>query len=141
APAPMSDPASLVHTLHSPPHKHWMYRFDTHDWPTSCCNRIHTCPITLHCPARRHRSTLGRPRSSAVFPFPALPGCYSDSAILGRRMDNQTDTLFDDPDNEVGRPLAVRMRPRGLEEFVGQAHLLGEGSALRTAIEQGKPHS
>ncbi len=39
------------------------------------------------------------------------------------------------------RPLAVRMRPRKLEEFVGQSHLLGEGSALRTAIEQGRPHS
>ena len=40
-----------------------------------------------------------------------------------------------------GRPLAVRMRPRSIEEFVGQAHLLGAGSALRTAIEQGRPHS
>jgi putative ATPase len=40
-----------------------------------------------------------------------------------------------------GRPLAVRMRPAGLEEFVGQSHLLGGGSALRTAIEQGHPHS
>jgi putative ATPase len=39
------------------------------------------------------------------------------------------------------RPLAVRMRPRHLEEFVGQSHLLGEGSALRTAIEQGRVHS
>src|SRR6201994_1889379 len=39
------------------------------------------------------------------------------------------------------RPLAVRMRPRKLEEVVGQSHLLGEGSALRTAIEQGRPHS
>jgi hypothetical protein len=39
------------------------------------------------------------------------------------------------------RPLAVRVRPRGLDEFVGQEHLLGEGSALRTAIEQGRPHS
>jgi putative ATPase len=39
------------------------------------------------------------------------------------------------------RPLAVRMRPAGLEEFVGQSHLLAEGSALRTAIEQGRPHS
>ncbi|HEY4895197.1 MAG TPA: replication-associated recombination protein A [Solirubrobacteraceae bacterium] len=33
------------------------------------------------------------------------------------------------------------MRPRGVEEFVGQEHLLGPGSALRTAIEQGRPHS
>jgi putative ATPase len=42
---------------------------------------------------------------------------------------------------ENARPLAVRMRPRSLSEFVGQAHLLAEGSALRTAIEQGRPHS
>ncbi len=39
------------------------------------------------------------------------------------------------------RPLAVRMRPRELGEFVGQSHLLAPGSALRTAIEQGRPHS
>ncbi|HEX4186709.1 MAG TPA: replication-associated recombination protein A [Solirubrobacteraceae bacterium] len=42
---------------------------------------------------------------------------------------------------QESRPLAVRMRPRSLEGFVGQGHLLGEGSALRTAIEQGHPHS
>jgi putative ATPase len=34
-------------------------------------------------------------------------------------------------------PLADRMRPRALEEFVGQAHLLGEGKVLRVALEQG----
>ncbi|HEX7609488.1 MAG TPA: replication-associated recombination protein A [Solirubrobacteraceae bacterium] len=39
------------------------------------------------------------------------------------------------------RPLAARVRPRTLREFVGQAHLLRAGSALRTAIEQGHPHS
>ncbi len=33
-------------------------------------------------------------------------------------------------------PLALRMRPQTLEEFVGQEHVLGEGSALRVAIEQ-----
>ncbi len=38
-------------------------------------------------------------------------------------------------------PLAARVRPRTLAEFVGQTHLLGPGSALRTAIEQGRPHS
>jgi len=38
-------------------------------------------------------------------------------------------------------PLAARMRPRDLSELVGQEHLLGAGSALRTAIEQGRPHS
>jgi putative ATPase len=39
------------------------------------------------------------------------------------------------------RPLAARMRPSSLDDFVGQEHLLGDGSALRTAIEQGNPHS
>src|SRR5687768_11485136 len=38
-------------------------------------------------------------------------------------------------------PLAARMRPRALGELVGQEHLLGEGSALRVAIESGEPHS
>jgi putative ATPase len=33
-------------------------------------------------------------------------------------------------------PLAQRMRPRTLDEFVGQTHVLAEGSALRLAIEQ-----
>src|SRR6266508_530061 len=32
-------------------------------------------------------------------------------------------------------PLAARMRPRTLEEFVGQSHVLGSGSALRALIE------
>src|SRR5512132_4200182 len=35
----------------------------------------------------------------------------------------------------AGAPLAARMRPRSLDEFVGQAHVLGEGSALRSLIE------
>jgi len=38
-------------------------------------------------------------------------------------------------------PLPVRMRPASLEDFVGQDHLLGPGSALGTAIEEGRPHS
>jgi putative ATPase len=33
------------------------------------------------------------------------------------------------------------MRPRSLDELVGQEHVLSEGSALRTAIEAGHPHS
>jgi putative ATPase len=61
------------------------------------------------------------------------------------------DTLFGpdaDSEREPGgvpavddRPLAARMRPDTLAGFIGQTHLLGDGSALRTAIEQGHPHS
>src|SRR3954463_3455941 len=35
-------------------------------------------------------------------------------------------------------PLAERMRPSTLDDLYGQQHLTGEGSILRTAIEQGK---
>jgi len=40
-----------------------------------------------------------------------------------------------------GAPLADRMRPESLEEFVGQRHILGEGSVLRKAIQGDKIQS
>jgi len=45
----------------------------------------------------------------------------------------QTDSQF--------KPLAARMRPQTLEQYVGQSHLLAEGKALRLALEQGHGHS
>ena len=50
--------------------------------------------------------------------------------------------LFDPPEEERAEepadgPLAARMRPRTLAEFVGQEHLLGEGSALRAVARVG----
>ncbi|WHP46752.1 replication-associated recombination protein A [Mannheimia bovis] len=39
------------------------------------------------------------------------------------------------------RPLAARMRPQNLAEYVGQSHLIGEGKPLRRAIEAGHSHS
>ena len=38
-------------------------------------------------------------------------------------------------------PLALRVRPATLDEFVGQRQVLGEGSVLRTAIEQDRMRS
>jgi len=43
--------------------------------------------------------------------------------------------------SERFRPLADRMRPRTLAQFVGQAHLLASGKPLREAIEGGQLHS
>jgi putative ATPase len=43
--------------------------------------------------------------------------------------------------SRAGAPLATRLRPHALEEFVGQDRLLAPGSALRRAIEEGHPHS
>ncbi|HXY17460.1 MAG TPA: replication-associated recombination protein A [Gaiellaceae bacterium] len=52
--------------------------------------------------------------------------------------------LFADAATERQRalaPLAQRVRPRILDELVGQRHVLGEGSALRLAIEHDRPPS
>jgi putative ATPase len=58
-------------------------------------------------------------------------------------------SLFDPAEIEHGRrpdrappaPLADRMRPRALDEVVGQDHLLGPGRVLRTALEGNELHS
>src|SRR6204780_4543046 len=39
------------------------------------------------------------------------------------------------PDTFATRPLAARMRPRNLDEYAGQSHILGKGQLLRRAIE------
>lgn len=55
-------------------------------------------------------------------------------------MKNQP-TLFDfSQTNEIdpSRPLADRMRPRTLDEFFGQGHLVGSGTLLKRAIEAGR---
>ena len=39
------------------------------------------------------------------------------------------------------QPLAARLRPRSLDEFAGQDHILGPGKPLREAIEKGQLHS
>ena len=38
-------------------------------------------------------------------------------------------------------PLAERLRPRSIDEVLGQPHLIGPGKPLRLAFESGKPHS
>ena len=54
-----------------------------------------------------------------------------------------TRNLFTGEDQPTlpGTPLAERMRPRTLEEFVGQEQLLGAGKPLRQAIDRGTLHS
>ena len=45
-------------------------------------------------------------------------------------------SIFETENNTSSQPLAARMRPRNLEEFVGQQHLVGEGKVLRNLIER-----
>ena len=51
------------------------------------------------------------------------------------RADRTTGSLFSGAQSAA--PLAARMRPKALDEFVGQATVLGPGKPLRDAIEKG----
>src|SRR6184192_2294867 len=68
------------------------------------------------------------------------------SCATGNEMQRQRQAVFlrvhdlfeEEEDVEAAAnaaPLATRMRPRSLEEFVGQEHILGPGKLLRRAIE------
>ena len=93
-------------------------------------------------PPRRRAAIPWRPR-----PLPSRPGypraargiLRRDAGAAFRHRRGQADAAPACPPAEA--PLAVRMRPRDLDELLGQEHLLGEGSTLRAAIESGEPHS
>src|SRR5690606_30620454 len=57
-------------------------------------------------------------------------------AILGRAI-----AMRDLFAQEPAAPLAEALRPKTLDQVVGQSHLLGEGKPLRLAFQSGKPHS
>src|ERR1700683_3222581 len=48
----------------------------------------------------------------------------------------KTIELEPEAESQAGRPLADRMRPRTLDEFIGQEELLAPGKPLRTQIER-----
>lgn len=54
---------------------------------------------------------------------------------------NDSDLFADAGVGHTHAPLAERMRPRKLEDVVGQQHLLGPGKPLRVAFESRRPHS
>jgi putative ATPase len=71
---------------------------------------------------------------------PATPGATREPAAERTRPSPATpDATAPDPTASV--PLATRLRPATLDELVGQHRLLAQGSALRRAIEEGRPHS
>ena len=67
---------------------------------------------------------------------PVRGGGYA--RIVSRAGDGQADSLFDEGAREAewaAAPLAVRMRPRSLDEVVGQKHLTGPGAPFRKLID------
>src|SRR5215212_3670595 len=61
--------------------------------------------------------------------------------VEGKLFETEEPASAPDAGDVATQPLAARMRPASLGEFVGQEHLLKRGSARRTAIEEGRPHS
>src|SRR6204780_4598055 len=58
--------------------------------------------------------------------------------------DGQSESLFDEAEESAvsaSAPLAVRMRPRSLDEVIGQRHLTGEGTPFRKLIDNDAPMS
>ncbi|WP_051532181.1 replication-associated recombination protein A [Brackiella oedipodis] len=55
--------------------------------------------------------------------------------------DASQNDLFANSFAKKNAPLAERLRPRQLDDVVGQSHLLAPGKPLRTAFESGRPHS
>src|SRR5919204_567789 len=96
---------------------------------------------------RRARTSLRVSSFTAPsYPSPGWEGCFAEAdtermprQMYGRkRVPASGEALFDvEPGGEdvSSQPLAARMRPRDLDEFLGQDHLVGEGTVLRRAIE------
>jgi putative ATPase len=63
-------------------------------------------------------------------------GLIAGDNVLVDLFENALEERFDEY-----APLAARMRPRALDEIVGQAHILGPGRALRSLVETGGPSS
>src|ERR1700748_964830 len=58
--------------------------------------------------------------------------------LFSTPVENQPEEKSASPTSENNfhnQPLAARMRPRNLDEYVGQSHILGKGQLLRRAIE------
>ena len=49
--------------------------------------------------------------------------------------------MFEDTRSAADMPLAERLRPRTIDDVIGQKHLLGPMKPLRVAFESGEPHS
>src|SRR5256712_5308356 len=78
----------------------------------------------------RCRDPLGERRASYPVELLSQGSASGSSRRIRSRCENRRM-----PPNQ---PLAARMRPRDLDEFVGQAHLVGKGRGLRKAMEAGQ---
>jgi len=75
---------------------------------------------------------------------PCMAGGLAESLRYFIGLKGETLDLFEHQAQktaEASRPLADRIRPRSLDEFVGQGHVVGEGTAIRHAVENDRMFS
>src|SRR5258706_297504 len=93
-----------------------------------------------------HRTQIRVTRAQSQIGSRTLPILASQ----GRRRDRRRQVAGSSPGKRMTDlfpapvpvpPLAEALRPKSLDEFVGQQHLLGPGKPLRLAFQSGKPHS
>ena len=122
-----------------------------------------TCAARRRAARRRRRRAARRARSTPADARLTIPmqragriaqrrdcrGAHALRSLATAAAGTLTMSLFDDPGARRARtrpssapsPLAERMRPRTLDEFVGQDALIGPGRPLRQAIEQDRLQS
>ena len=68
---------------------------------------------------------------------------FDDSALATLSSTTSTggSSVSNDAPNPESQPLAERLRPRSLDEVIGQQHLIGPGAPIRVAFEHKRPHS
>ena len=96
------------------------------------CKPQRVCGV--HRSRKEGRSLADRPSGGLETAAPWYDCLHQERAVISRVQD-----LFEEAQEietaNTAAPLATRMRPRSLEEFVGQEHILGPGKLLRRAIE------
>jgi len=76
---------------------------------------------------------------ACFFGYPS--GVTGNDLFPGTPEAAQPDPAKDEPKSFAPQPLAARMRPRNLDEFAGQKHILAPGQLLRRAIEADRVQS
>ena len=89
-------------------------------------------------PPTERGSAASTPRTASTMP---TPGKGSTASVTSAESAPSTASTPSTASDGNYRPLADRLRPQTLDEFVGQSHLLGPGAPLRRALESGRPHS
>ena len=106
----------------------------TNKWLTRRTEQLHLLAVFAYRALAAQAAICLQRNAGSIALSEASIACISERAVISRVQD-----LFEEAQEietaDTAAPLATRMRPRSLEEFVGQEHILGPGKLLRRAIE------